>query len=443
LNAAVAAEFDDDTFTDAPLLVSPQSGDLSDTDIKDRFAVPLVGDQLVTLTLTGPVGQDFDLSLYSPEVLVSSLPEEFHVVKRSNTEGSSTEAITYLVPPGPGGTYFVEVSAFVGASGSYTLTCEITDERVPRLFGPDRYRTSYAVSASTFAAAPAAVIASGANFPDALSAAGLAGAVNGPVLLAPFTTDPNDSRLVDLCREITRLGCTDVYIVGGEAAVSPTVYDAVADRVAQPKRISGSTRYQTAVTVADEIRRLAPSAVDAAFVVRGDAYPDALAVSPYAYAGRLPILLTRTDSLETSVSAFIESNDIVDVVIAGGVSAVDENVENEIEALNGATTTVRRLAGSNRVATAVAVAAGCVDRGWGDWERIGMATASNFPDALSGGFACGKRSGVLLLTESSSLSSAVDEALAANATTGSMVLVFGGEKAITDSVLAQIEALLP
>lgn len=437
---AVAVDIDDDTFAGAPALSpSPMSGELSGTDIKDRFRVPISGDQVLTVSLSGPAGQDFDLSLYSPWVLDGS--SEFDLVMRSQSEGSS-EAITYLVPPGATGPYFLEVSAFVGASGSYELTWDVADEPAPRLSGSDRYRTSYAASASTFAAATAAVVASGANFPDALSAAGLAGAVEGPVLLAPYTTDPDDPRVVDLCRELVRLGCTKVYVIGGPGAVTDQVLDRLDTVASDPERIGGTTRYQTAQMVADKIQLIA-GPVSAAFVVRGDAYPDALAVSPYAYSQKLPILLTRPDALDADVSTFIESNDITDIVIAGGESAVSTDVQVEIDGLNGAATVVERLFGSDRIATAVDVAHGCVDRGWGSWERIGIATASNFPDALSGGFACGSRSGVLLLTSSSSLSPAADAAIGANASPGSMALILGGQMAVAESVRSQIAALLP
>ncbi|MHB9004178.1 MAG: cell wall-binding repeat-containing protein [Coriobacteriia bacterium] len=444
LGIAVAVE-PDDTFATATPIAWPQGGELSDIDVKDIFTIEATGDSVITVMLDGPAGQDFDLYLYAPEALGATVPGT-HIVAFSQAEGSSFESISYLVPPGATRTFFLEVKAFAGASGAYTLRGSVAKQKVPRLSGTDRYRTSYAVSASTFATASAVVVASGANFPDALSAAGLAGALNGPVLLAPPTTDANHPTVIDLCREVVRLGCTQVYVVGGETAVTAQVAGALSDigRVSEPPhRVAGTNRYETALRVAEKIEELTGAPVSSAFVVRGDSYPDALAVSPFAYAERLPILLTRSTSLDAGVSAFIESRNTSDIVVAGGPSAISAGVAGALDRLNGGSTNVQRMFGEDRVATAVDVAEGCVDRGWGTWERIGIATASNFPDALSGGFACGERSGVLLLTNGTALSPAVATALRSHAVSGSMALMLGGPAAVTETVRSQIANLIP
>lgn len=442
---AVAVE-PDDTFAGAVPLISPHAGDLSATDTKDIFKIEAAGDSVITIVLNGPIGQDFDLKLYGNEVLDSPAPPPTYVVALSQAADSSAESITYLVPPGPTRTYFLEVVAFAGASGGYTLTGSVAAEGAPRLAGSDRYRTSYAVSASTFATASAVVVASGAKFPDALSAAGLAGAVNGPVLLAPYTTDANDPRVIDLCREVVRLGATQVYVVGGRSAVTTQVVDALTDigKVAEPPiPVAGGTRAQTALAVAAKIDELTDGPIPAIFVVREDSYPDALAVSPFAYARQLPILLTSRSVLNPDVSAFIESHDTTDIIVAGGTGAIYPGVESALDALNEGETNVVRMSGDSRIETAVDVAEKCVSRGWGTWDRIGIATSANFPDALSGGFACGERSGVLLLTTSAELSPAAGTAIGNHAVAGSMAIVLGGQKAVIDTVRWQITNLLP
>lgn len=442
---AIMAQADDSTFAGAPELIPPSvAGVLNESNEYDRYSIAVSGDQMLTVTLSGPVGQDFDLTLYSPQVATAPA-SEFHVVLKSEAEGTSAESISYLVPPGAAGPYFIEVKAFAGAAGAYTLNCSVTSENAVRLSGPDRYRTSYAASRSSFATASVAVVASGANFPDALSAAGLAGAVEGPVLLAPFTTNGEDPRVTDLCREIQRLGCTKVYVIGGEKAITAEVFTklASAGSVAEdPKRIAGLTRYETAAKVAKEIQLL-NGVPTAAFVVRGDDYPDALAVSPYAYANALPILLTTPGALDTFTSSYIEESGITDIVVAGGVSAVDDEVRISIEALNDGTATVQRMSGASRYATAADVAGKCAARGWGAWGRIGIATGTNFPDALSGGFACGARNGVLLLTSGTALSPDAYDAIEMNAVGDSTALVLGGESALSEAVRLEIAGLLP
>jgi hypothetical protein len=88
---------------------------------------------------------------------------------------------------------------------------------VSRIAGPNRYATSVEVSKVKYPRGAAVVyIASGRDFPDALSATTLA--TDGPLLL----TDPN--RLSDVVRnEIRRLKASRVVIIGGESSVSSAV----------------------------------------------------------------------------------------------------------------------------------------------------------------------------------------------------------------------------
>ncbi len=73
---------------------------------------------------------------------------------------------------------------------------------------------------------PAVFVATGTNFPDALSAAAAAALVGGPLLLTP--SDHLPSAVAD---EIKRLSPSAIYVVGGADAVSITVRfaDALSD----------------------------------------------------------------------------------------------------------------------------------------------------------------------------------------------------------------------
>src|SRR5207249_4756562 len=90
---------------------------------------------------------------------------------------------------------------------------------VGRSFGPDRYATSVAVSVNTFSAPRSTVfIATGLDFPDALSSAPPAGQAHGPVLLVPGTCVPSE-----INAEIDRLNPSSIVIVGNTSAVGPGV----------------------------------------------------------------------------------------------------------------------------------------------------------------------------------------------------------------------------
>ncbi|MDP2401065.1 MAG: cell wall-binding repeat-containing protein, partial [Actinomycetota bacterium] len=117
--------------------------------------------------------------------------------------------------------------------------------------GDNRYATAISASSRIYPGAMPAgpdgnrtvIIASGANWPDALAASGLAGAHRGPLLLTDPATLP-----AAVADRIKSLGANRAIIVGGTAAVSSTVQNAVGAAVGGTTRVSriqGSNRYLT------------------------------------------------------------------------------------------------------------------------------------------------------------------------------------------------------
>lgn len=395
------------------------------------------GDELY-VTLTSPPGADFELMAYGPGAtgVWGQTPAWAYDL------GSGVDELRLLVPPGGAGTYYIEAFTQVD-SGVFTATFDLDSPSVPRVAGEDRYLTSAAISRSTFTTASAAVLATGRNHADALAASPLAGVLGAPLLLVPpydAETGLDAPRLLPVLVELERLGVTDVYIAGGTAAVTADTADAVADLGITVQRLEGATRYATAAAIASEVRSIQPT--DAAFLVRGDGFADALAVSPYAASQGIPVLLTPRTTLNSGARAFIEDNDVLDVTIAGGELAVSAGVAGAVDALNGGATSVTRKAGGTRYDTAAAVARYAIDdRGWGSWDFIGVATGRSFPDALSGGAVCGRRAGALVLTPRDELSPAVKSIIAEKAP--QRVMVFGGGAAVSEATRATIQGLMP
>jgi putative cell wall-binding protein len=89
---------------------------------------------------------------------------------------------------------------------------------VTRISGTNRYATAAAVAQSVHPNATDAVIATGLDFPDALSGAWLAGAARRPLLLVPGTCTAEPA-----LRVADRLGVTGVTVMGGSAAVHQRV----------------------------------------------------------------------------------------------------------------------------------------------------------------------------------------------------------------------------
>ncbi len=149
----------------------------------------------------------------------------------------------------------------------------------------------------------------------------VAGIVDGPILL----TDPLQLSSVTSA-ELTALGATQVYVVGGTSAVSAHVaaqIGAITVAGVHPtvSRLSGATRYATAQAVAQFPNSGGVGVIDGeptAFLVSGTTFPDALAASPVADAARLPIILTDPTTLSPQVAAIISADHIQHVVIVGG-----------------------------------------------------------------------------------------------------------------------------
>jgi len=318
-----------------------------------------------------------------------------------------------------------------------TLTTLPGEELLDRWWGIDRYLTACTIATESFDTADTVVLATGAAFPDALSASGLAGAYDGPLLLTAPTALPDAVR-----DTIISLGASKVFIVGGTAAVSSAVEQAV-DGIAgvSVERIDGADRYATAAAVADAIAAHAGADfLDKAFIARGDNFADALAMAPFAYSQGIPVLLTGSTTLSAATGSAVTRLGVTECVIAGGTAAVSSGVEAALDALPGVS--VVRWSGADRYATAVDVATKGIARGWGSWRLVGVATGTSFPDALGGGVACGAYDGVLLMTRSDSLSDATAAALEAHADEIERCRVFGGDAAVSPAVYAAIEAIL-
>lgn len=311
-----------------------------------------------------------------------------------------------------------------------------------RVAGADRYSTAVEISKEHFLDCPNAVIATGLDFPDALAASGLAGAMNCPLLLVSKDDVPDV-----VMGELDRLNVANVVIVGGESAVSDAVFNEL-DTVTFVERISGANRYATAKQVAYrvmDIRNNDDAWAEEAYFVRGDSFADALAVSPLAYARKIPILLVQTNDVPQDTVDAIAFCNLIAGTVVGGTSAVSEATRNEIgdriEA-NGGWPTAARISGADRYATSVACAQAGVSDGWLDFDMIGVATGASFADALGGGAACGYAGSPIVLTSATGVPGAISTLLNGNQYGFGSMEVYGGTGAISSASYNSIKALL-
>lgn len=154
--------------------------------------------------------------------------------------------------------------------------------------------------------------------------------------------------------ELTRLAPARITVLGGTEAISEEVFGALQDHASQVTRLAGGSRVDTSIAIADATWPQADSAI----VVRAfgpdptTSVVDSLSAGAAAAATGQPVLLTPTDGLTDALVSYL-ARGIAVVTIVGGTEAVSDDVRQEIEDLG---ISVRRVSGSERHATAVAVA---------------------------------------------------------------------------------------
>ena len=328
---------------------------------------------------------------------------------------------------------------FVDVTAGHTIAVTFSALQPPPpsipMEGTTRFDTAVAASLEAYPLGSAyVIIATGRNWPDALGGTALAGALDAPILLVEPTSLPAIT-----AAEISRLGATHAIILGGTNAVSTGVQNTLATMGLAVERIAGTTRYQTADAVAlRTIVELGAAFDGTAFVATGGNFPDALAAAPLAAAQGWPLFLAHPTAgiLPASAAAMAQ---VDDAIILGGTGAVSTGVQTQLATMGLGTT---RLAGPTRYATAVAIASYGVGGAGHTWDRVGIATGLDYPDALAGGVLQGKVRSVMLLTLPTSLHPDTASALGTNAGAIDTVTFFGGTNAVSTSVRTAVLQLV-
>jgi len=216
----------------------------------------------------------------------------------------------------------------LGVQESITATYPAAD--VERIGGLERYETAALVARAVPAETTTALVASGADYPDALSAGTLSASEGLPLLL----TDPAGLPPVT-ADALTDLGIDRVLLAGGPEAVSEDVRAAIEALGVTVERIGGGARSGTAAAFARLAVERYGYRTDHVQLATGADFPDALAVAPHAGLERAPLLLTnRGGVIDPELAAYLaESVDCLDAVhIAGGQVAVPLAIEDAVRA---------------------------------------------------------------------------------------------------------------
>lgn len=189
------------------------------------------------------------------------------------------------------------------------------------------------------------------------------------------------------------------------------------------RRFAGADRYVTAAAVS---RGSFPGSADDVFIVTGQNWPDALGAGAAAAEVDGPVLPVQASNIPGPILDELDRLKPRRAWVVGGTSAVTDTV---IDGLRERGIDVERVSGEDRYSTAAAVAAKFFVAPAGAYYVSG----ANYADALGGGAAAAKRGWPLLLT-------ALDSVPAATPVVGRERIALGGTAAISDAVVAQLQA---
>jgi putative cell wall-binding protein len=309
-----------------------------------------------------------------------AFPGDYVTVKLANETTARTASIL-------NGTWSVSLAGAPLGTTSYTAnaawgkyssgpavsgTLQITAIPTQRIAGADRFATSVAIAKAAYpTTAPTVYVATGLNYPDALSAAPAAAHAGGPLLLTSWTL-PDSVR-----QEIQSLQPSKIVVVGGLNVVPQVVEDALRQLAPTVTRIAGPDRYATSQLIA--ANAFPGGNIPKAFIATGTNFPDALAAGAAAGSLGAPVLLVNggASAIDAASTAFLSSNKTTAVTLVGGTDVITPGVQSSL-ANQGITVT--RLAGADRFETAETVGRSSFPT----FTQAYIASGFGFPDALAG-----------------------------------------------------------
>ncbi len=247
-----------------------------------------------------------------------------------------------------------------------------------RISGNNRYATAYEIAKVNYQSPDTVIIVRGDSeggvpqVVDGLTAGGLAGVRNAPILLVEQNRLPDDTR-----QALKEMNPKNAVIIGGTAAVSAAVEQDLRSEGLSTQRISGANRQATAAEVA---KAMGSAKNNTAIIVDGRAEVDSLLAGPLAHKG-YPILMVNNarGSIPAETRGAIESLGIKNIIIVGGTGVVSDKLEKDLNNLSGVSVQAR-YGGANRVETGIAVSK---HPEFNQYPKVSLVNGDRYVDAVA------------------------------------------------------------
>jgi putative cell wall-binding protein len=321
-----------------------------------------------------------------------------------------------------------------------------------RVSGADRYATSVEVArqvgGGSLTGLDRLIIATGERFPDGLTASGLAGYLDeggrsGRTAILLTRTASLPSVVADAIRA-SGVPASEVFVVGGPAAVSAEVFAGVADAagwdgagVNPVTRIAGANRYETASAIVEFVKQKAggtlPGSYRTVLVANGQDFPDALVGGTLAYRNGHLILLSPPPAAPQVSLGAVDALAANCAVVLGGTAALAARVAGQVgDRLVPGGCGVDRVGGADRFETATLIASRFQNVN-GRNSQVVLASGVEFADALTAAPLAGGNRPVVF-TAADRLPAATAAWLGAHGSVSS-ILVIGGSVAVGSGVV--------
>lgn len=268
-------------------------------------------------------------------------------------------------------------------------------------------------------------IASGENYPDALSAGPAAVASGGVLLLVPSAGVPTA-----IADALVASNPTRVVICGGPASIPEAVRTELQRLVptAIVSRVSGADRYAVSQVLA---ARSFPGGADLVFAATGTGFADALSAGAAAGALKAPVLLVDgpASGVDANTSAALRSLGPDSIAVMGGLTSVSSAVETALASV----APVTRVAGADRYQVSLALNRLVLS----DYSTVYLASGASFPDALAGAVLAGTQRHPLFVVPQTCVPRGVLDLLPKSGPAS--VVLLGGPASLSPAV----EALTP
>ncbi|MDR3540201.1 MAG: cell wall-binding repeat-containing protein [Desulfosporosinus sp.] len=247
---------------------------------------------------------------------------------------NSKDAFDYVIQhlDSTGTVYIIGGVGVIGTEFETRLN-DLGFKNVVRIAGMDRYDTSYRIASSlNDLNVSSVVIASGEQYPDALSISSIAANKGWPILLSPNDALPREMKQFLLERKPSK-----VYLAGGVGEISDLVKSEISTLLPQTsvERLAGPSRFDTNIIIAETFA-MNPATV---YLATGYDFADAMAGSAVAAKNGDPIIFIDPSlpTLPKSVASYfgkLYANNISPNLISfGGSGVVTDKLINSIRDL--------------------------------------------------------------------------------------------------------------